>query len=84
MKTQIIRIDSQGICIPKAILDETGLTCEVELEVKNNHLVIRSGRSNRAGWDKAFKKAAKEKADQLLDGELLEHQNSWDYKNWDW
>ncbi|GMT49444.1 MAG: hypothetical protein IEMM0008_0983 [bacterium] len=85
MKTRIIRIgNSQGICIPKTILDETGLTCEVELEVKNDHLIIRSSRPSRAGWDKVFKKTAKKKADQLLDGELLEHQNNWDDKNWEW
>ena len=85
MKTQIIRIGrSQGICIPKAVLDEAGLTCEVELEVKHDHLIIRSSRPNRVGWDEAFKKMTQKKANQLLDGELLEHQNSWDYKNWDW
>ena len=56
MITRIIKIgNSQGIRIPKIILEQSGLTDEVELNVKRNQLIIRPKKSVRQGWDKAFR-----------------------------
>ena len=42
MKGRIIRMgNSQGIRIPKALLDQTGLSGEVEISAEGNALVIR-------------------------------------------
>jgi antitoxin (DNA-binding transcriptional repressor) of toxin-antitoxin stability system/antitoxin component of MazEF toxin-antitoxin module len=49
MKARIVRIgNSQGIRIPKLLLEQTGLTDEVELEVEGDCLVVRSPGRPRA------------------------------------
>jgi antitoxin MazE len=60
MKAKIIRIgNSQGIRIPKPLLEQTGLTEDVEFEVRADGIVIRSVRAVRAGWGAAFQSMAK-------------------------
>jgi antitoxin MazE len=72
MKAKIIRIgNSQGIRIPKPLLEQTGLTDEVELEVRADEIVIRSARVVRAGWGAAFQSMAEAGDDDLLE-ELTE------------
>jgi len=66
MKTRIIRIgNSQGIRIPKSLLQKTGLSEEVEIRAENGSLVIRPAKIPRAGWAAAFKKALREDNAQL-------------------
>jgi antitoxin MazE len=49
VKARIVRIgNSQGIRIPKPLLEQTGLTDEVELEVEGDCLVVRSPGRPRA------------------------------------
>jgi antitoxin (DNA-binding transcriptional repressor) of toxin-antitoxin stability system len=49
MKARIVRIgNSQGIRIPKLLLEQTGLADEVELEVEGDCLVVRSPGRPRA------------------------------------
>jgi antitoxin MazE len=84
MKTRIIRIgNSQGIRIPQLYLKQTGLFEEVELEVQNNEIVIRSARRPRKGWDEAFRQMAARGDDRLLDAGAT-HQSSWDQAEWEW
>lgn len=73
MKARLIRIgSSQGIWIPKPLLDQAGLQDEVEVEVKGNRLVIRALGHPRAGWDEAFQALSHQDDDALLeDGEFL-------------
>lgn len=55
MKTHIVRIgNSQGLRIPKPLLDQSGLHGEVELEVQDQRIIIRSAEPPRQGWDQAF------------------------------
>ncbi len=69
MKTKIIKIgNSKGIRIPKAILEQTELDEVVELEILEDHIIIRPIRKSRQGWNKAFKKMGECKDDQLLVG----------------
>jgi antitoxin MazE len=84
MKTRIIRIgNSQGVRIPKLYLQQTGLGEEVELEVQDGEIVIRSTEHPRQGWAEAFRAMAKQGDDELLD-EGVTNQSSWDKAEWEW
>ena len=68
MKTQIVKIgNSQGVRIPKALLEQTGLSGEVVLEVAASSIVIRASRKPREGWEEAFQRMAAESDDVLVD-----------------
>jgi antitoxin MazE len=68
MKTRIVRIgNSKGICIPKLLLEQAGLTGEVEITAENGSLVIRPVKSPRAGWATAFQEMARRGDDALID-----------------
>lgn len=84
MRASIIKIgNSQGIRIPKPLLDQSGITADVELEAKRHQIIIRAVRNPRSGWDKAFKRMAQNGDDTLADGaDIISH--SWDEDEWTW
>ena len=83
IKTRIVRIgNSQGIRIPKLLLDQTNFGNEVELELKENHIVIRSSQSTRHGWEDQFRMMAEQGDDRLLDETM--QLSSWDEDEWEW
>ena len=68
MKTHIVKIgNSQGVRIPKALLEQSGLKGEVTLEVADGSIVIRSVRRPREGREAAFTQMAAEGDDRPLD-----------------
>ena len=82
MKATIIQIgNSQGIRIPKPILEQCNLQNEVELEIHKNELVIRSLGAPRKDWHKKFAAMAAKGDDALLDADV---QSTWDEKEWEW
>jgi antitoxin MazE len=82
MKASIIQIgNSQGIRIPKPILEQCKLQNEVEIEVHKNELVIRSLSASRKNWDKKFAAMASKGDDALLDSDV---QTTWDEEEWEW
>jgi antitoxin MazE len=84
MRSRIIKIgNSQGIRIPKPILEQTGITEDVELEVEKNRIIIRPISNPRVGWDFAFKTMA-EKDDDVLVHETENISHSWDEEEWLW
>ena len=84
MKTKIIRIgNSQGIRIPKALLELTGPEGEVELSAGNGTLTVRSSAKPREGWAEAFREMARLGDDQLLD-DVPPSLSSWDETEWEW
>ena len=84
MKARIIKIgNSQGIRIPKVLLEQSGLGEEVELEVQDSQIIIHAAGGPRQGWDEAFHAMAEEGDDQLLDGDLT-GQTDWDKNAWQW
>jgi len=84
MKASIIRIgNSQGLRVPKSILDQCGFEGEVELIVKDHDLIVRSTKTPRAGWDEAFKKMAEKGDDELFETDSLVSTN-WDEEEWEW
>lgn len=84
MRTSIIRIgNSQGIRIPKVIIEQCHLGPDVELDVEDEKLVIRSAQRPRCGWDEKFKSMAVAGDDRLVDGDPVV-QSSWDEDEWQW
>ena len=84
MKAKIITIgNSQGIRIPKPLLEESGIKGEVEVTVEDTSIVIRPVRKPRAGWDAAFAKMSERGDDALLDGDAPSL-SSWDEQEWQW
>jgi antitoxin MazE len=84
MRARVVKIgNSQGIRIPKPLLDQTGIMDDVELEVENSQIIIRPIANPRTGWENAFRSMAKNGHDLLIDGnEIIA--NSWDIAEWQW
>ena len=84
MRARIVKIgNSQGVRIPKPILEQSGITKDVDIEVKNNQIIIRPLLKPRTKWDEAFRKMAENDDDMLIDGDdLISH--SWDETEWQW
>ena len=84
MRTSIVRIgNSQGIRIPKVLIEQCHLGTDVELEVEDETLIIRSASFPRLGWDEKFKSMATAGDDTLLDG-VVDSQSAWDEDEWQW
>ncbi|MFQ5709469.1 MAG: AbrB/MazE/SpoVT family DNA-binding domain-containing protein [bacterium] len=85
MKAKIIQIgNSQGIRIPKVLLEQSGLGEEVEISVNKEQIIISAVRKTREGWAEAFKKMAAAGDDQLLDEQEMGKQSNWDETEWTW
>ncbi len=85
MLTKIIRIgNSRGIRIPKSFIEQSGINNEVELELKDDRIIIKSLSNVRKNWDSAFKKMYENHDDILLDSNSLSNQSSWDNEEWTW
>lgn len=84
MKTRIVRIgNSQGVRIPKPLLEQTGLRGEVEITAEDGSLVIRPVKKPRDGWDTAFREMARRGDDKLID-DVAPSLSSWDEEEWEW
>lgn len=82
IRTRIVKIgNSQGVRIPKLLLEQSGIQTEVEIEVQGDHLTIRTAPRLRAGWDEAFALMADEHDDVLLDDV---NATDWDQVEWEW
>ena len=85
MKTKIIRIgNSQGVRIPKPLIEESGITDEIEMILRDNEIVLRSAETTRKNWDEAFGKMADQGDDTLLDQKEIEKPSEWDEVEWTW
>jgi antitoxin MazE len=68
MKTHIVRIaNSQGVRIPKLLLQQAGLPEEVEIQAGHGRIVIEAAFKLRAGWAEAAKLVCERGEDGLLD-----------------
>jgi antitoxin MazE len=84
MRSRVIKIgNSQGLRIPKPILEQTGITDDVEIEVGKNQIIIRPVQNAREGWDNAFKRMGERGDDEPLIREV-DISNSWDEREWQW
>lgn len=67
MRARLIRIgNSRGIRLAKPMVEEAGLTDEVEVRVRPGAVVITPVKDPRAGWRAAAMRMAKEEP-RLLD-----------------
>ncbi len=84
MRARVVKIgNSQGIRIPKPLLEQTGIMDDVELEVEKDQIIIRPVANPREHWDDAFKTMADKGDDTLVIGqENISH--SWDEEEWLW
>lgn len=88
MNTEIIQIgNSRGVRIPKAMLEQSGLTGAVTLTVRDDEIIIRPAKAKkkpREGWEEAFKKLGP----QVLTAEDKDWLNAplteWDKTEWTW
>lgn len=73
--------NSKGLRLSKAVLEQTGITGPVELEVRGREIVVRAARAPRMGWDEAFAKMAAAGDDALLDPA---QPTEFDKDDWQW
>ena len=82
MKARIVRIgNSQGVCIPKPLLEQAGLADQVELQVTEDGLVIAPLNTARVGWAEAAQRLHERGEDGLLDAPTP---TQFDESEWEW
>jgi antitoxin MazE len=84
MRARVVKIgNSQGIRIPKTLLEQTGIMTDVELDIEKDKIVIRPISNPRLGWENAFKAMSDNLDDTLINGdENISH--PWDEEEWQW
>lgn len=66
MRAKIVRIgNSQGVRLPKPLLEQAGLTDDVEITAERGQIIITSPRVARDGWADAAKRLHAADADRL-------------------
>jgi len=83
IKTRLVKIgNSQGVRIPKLVLDQLNLSGDVELEVQDDHLILRPSSYPRADWADQFRQMAERGDDHLLDSDITP--TEWEASEWQW
>ncbi|NLI79245.1 MAG: AbrB/MazE/SpoVT family DNA-binding domain-containing protein [Candidatus Riflebacteria bacterium] len=82
IKTSLVKIgNSQGIRIPKAVIDQVSLRGDIEIEVGEDCLIVKAARTPRAGWENAFRKAApRPDQDRDFDVTMADFDGDWRWK----
>jgi antitoxin MazE len=84
IKSRIVKIgNSQGVRIPKLLLEQSNLGEEVELVLQEDQIIVRPVQHVRQGWEEAFKAMSERGNDELLDADALAP-TSWDEEEWEW
>jgi antitoxin MazE len=84
IRARIVQIgNSRGVRLPKHVLEQTRLSGEVELDVQQDHIVIRPARRPRAGWDEQFEAMAERGDDRWVTGDPPTPTH-WDETEWEW
>jgi antitoxin MazE len=82
MKTRLVRIgNSKGIRLPKPLIEQAGLTEEVELQVRGNTIIIAARKAPRSGWAEAAQQLRAADGDRMLDTPTPTH---FDEVEWQW
>jgi antitoxin MazE len=83
VKLKVVQIgNSQGIRLPKPLLEQCGIKREVEAEAIEGVIVLRPiKKKHRKGWEEAFKEMAHQGDDQLLSDE---GGSEFDESDWQW
>ncbi|MFO7691480.1 MAG: hypothetical protein R6V57_00200 [Vicinamibacterales bacterium] len=82
VKTRIVQIgNSQGIRVPKFLLEQARLPREVELTAEPGRLLVRAARGPRDGWAEAARAMRARQEDGLLDEGTA---TAFDVEEWSW
>lgn len=82
IRTKIVQIgNSRGVRLPKALIEQAGLTEEIELVAQDGEIVISSAGRPRRGWAEAAQSAAGHGEGVLLDPYIP---NRFDAEEWEW
>ena len=82
MKTKLVRIgNSRGVRIPKPLLEEAGLTDEVELRIVESRIVLEAPAQARGTWARAAAEL-QARGDEGLVGDLVPIE--FDESEWVW
>jgi len=78
MRTTIRKMgNSQGVLIPKPLLQQIGLLDQAEMLVEDDALVLRKPKSRpREGWDEASREIAALGDDELVLGEFANEEDA--------
>ncbi|MDJ0635015.1 MAG: AbrB/MazE/SpoVT family DNA-binding domain-containing protein [Xenococcaceae cyanobacterium MO_188.B29] len=81
MQIKIVKIgNSQGIRIPKQILEQCGFGNSVEMEVNNGSLILTAVKA-REGWEESFQAMAANQDDELLIDDTIPTEYD---RDWEW
>lgn len=81
VKARIVSVgNSQGVRIPKLLLEQAGLTADVELVAEPGRIIIAAPRRMRAGWADAAARLHAAGEDRLRDTPTP----SFDDEEWSW
>ncbi len=68
MQAHLINIgNSKGVRLPKAVIEQAGLTDSLDIEVSGEAVIIRAMRRTREGWEPAATDCHQAGEDQLED-----------------
>ncbi len=82
MKARLIRIgNSRGVRLPKPVIEEAGLGEEIEFQVREGAVIIRSSRRPREGWAEAARLMHEREKDYLPDEPSA---TRFDEQEWRW
>jgi antitoxin MazE len=81
MRARIVRIgNSQGVRLPKPLLEQAGLVDEVELRAEAGQIIIAAPRVARAGWAHAADRIRAADEDRVGPS----HGTTFDDSEWEW
>ncbi len=82
VRTRIVSLGkARGVRIPDEMLEESGLSGDVELRVEGHKIVIDAATNPREGWEESFTEMVERGGDRLLDPETP---TEWDRTEWEW
>ena len=82
MKARLVQIgNSRGVRLPKPLIEEAGLTEEVEIRSREGAIEITPRKAIRAGWADAARCLAESDEGRLLDPQTP---TRFDEQEWEW
>jgi antitoxin MazE len=96
IRSKIVRIgNSQGVRLSRTLLEQSGLSGEVDIEVREGEIVLHGIPRVREGWEEAYLKMASSGDDELLDPDAAVSDSAvsdsadsisadWDETEWEW
>lgn len=72
--------NSQGIRLPKALLEQCHITDKVQVEVTGDKITLRPVKEPREGWDEQMKLMHSRGEDTLLVPDGIDS----DFSDWEW